>query len=109
MLSYLLLLLGGESWRPTWNWPRAFNTQNRSRLRMSLTEFRFTILRMRCIVSWVPPKYIRERSEEQHRKLREKHHILVDGEDIPPPIEHFAVSLSSLKINHSNVLTMDRI
>ncbi|OJA11600.1 hypothetical protein AZE42_01960 [Rhizopogon vesiculosus] len=40
--------------------------------------------------SWRPPKYIRARTEEQHRRLREKYHIIVDGEDIPPPIEHFA-------------------
>ncbi|EGN92023.1 hypothetical protein SERLA73DRAFT_173192 [Serpula lacrymans var. lacrymans S7.3] len=39
--------------------------------------------------SWRPPKYILDRSDEQHRKLREKYHIIVDGEDIPPPIEHF--------------------
>ncbi|PPQ83829.1 hypothetical protein CVT24_012194, partial [Panaeolus cyanescens] len=36
-----------------------------------------------------PPKYIRDKSEEQHQKLRDKYHILVEGEDIPPPIEHF--------------------
>ncbi|KAH7927700.1 P-loop containing nucleoside triphosphate hydrolase protein [Leucogyrophana mollusca] len=40
--------------------------------------------------SWRPPRYIRERSEEHHRRLREKYHIIVDGDDIPPPIEHFA-------------------
>ncbi|KAF8078202.1 P-loop containing nucleoside triphosphate hydrolase protein [Lyophyllum atratum] len=39
--------------------------------------------------SWKPPRYIRERSEEQNQKIRDKYHILVDGEDIPPPIEHF--------------------
>ncbi|KAL0947470.1 hypothetical protein HGRIS_013575 [Hohenbuehelia grisea] len=39
--------------------------------------------------SWRPPRYIRERTEEQHERIRQKHHILVDGEDIPPPIEHF--------------------
>ncbi|KIJ99561.1 hypothetical protein K443DRAFT_102004 [Laccaria amethystina LaAM-08-1] len=38
---------------------------------------------------WRPPKYIRERSEAQHQALREKFHILVEGDDIPPPIEHF--------------------
>ncbi|KAN0075310.1 P-loop containing nucleoside triphosphate hydrolase protein [Tylopilus felleus] len=39
--------------------------------------------------SWRPARYIRERTEEQHQRLREKYHIIVDGEDIPPPIEHF--------------------
>ncbi|KIL00639.1 hypothetical protein PAXRUDRAFT_821429 [Paxillus rubicundulus Ve08.2h10] len=39
--------------------------------------------------SWRPPKHIRERTEEQHGRLREKYHIIVDGENIPPPIEHF--------------------
>lgn len=39
--------------------------------------------------SWRPPRYILQRSEEAHRRLREKYHILVDGEDIPPPIESF--------------------
>ncbi|GLB35208.1 putative P-loop containing nucleoside triphosphate hydrolase protein [Lyophyllum shimeji] len=39
--------------------------------------------------SWRPPRYVRERSEEQNQKIRDKYHILVDGEDIPPPIEHF--------------------
>ncbi|KAI6036809.1 P-loop containing nucleoside triphosphate hydrolase protein [Pisolithus microcarpus] len=39
--------------------------------------------------SWQPPKCIRDRTEEQHRRLREKYHIIVDGEDIPPPIESF--------------------
>ncbi|KIJ17227.1 hypothetical protein PAXINDRAFT_112075 [Paxillus involutus ATCC 200175] len=39
--------------------------------------------------SWRPPKHIRERTEEQHLRLREKYHIIADGENIPPPIEHF--------------------
>ncbi|KAF8634391.1 hypothetical protein AX17_004204 [Amanita inopinata Kibby_2008] len=39
--------------------------------------------------NWRPPKYIRERTQEQHQRLREKYHILVDGEEIPPPIENF--------------------
>ncbi|KAF7796788.1 hypothetical protein EIP86_007972 [Pleurotus ostreatoroseus] len=39
--------------------------------------------------SWRPPRFVRERTEEQHRRLREKYHILVEGEDIPPPIENF--------------------
>ncbi|KAI0060852.1 P-loop containing nucleoside triphosphate hydrolase protein [Artomyces pyxidatus] len=40
--------------------------------------------------SWRPPKYIRDRTEEQHRKLREKYHIIVEGNDIAPPIDSFA-------------------
>ncbi|KZS99315.1 P-loop containing nucleoside triphosphate hydrolase protein [Sistotremastrum niveocremeum HHB9708] len=40
--------------------------------------------------TWTPPHYIRDRSEAHHRRLREKYHILVEGEDIPPPIESFA-------------------
>ncbi|KAH9483808.1 DEAD-box ATP-dependent RNA helicase 35 [Psilocybe cubensis] len=39
--------------------------------------------------SWRPPRYVRERSPEQDQKLREKYHIVVEGDDIPPPIEHF--------------------
>ena len=46
--------------------------------------------------SWRPPKYIRDRNEEEHQKLRQKYHILVDGDDVPPPIEHFAVCLIDL-------------
>jgi ATP-dependent RNA helicase DDX41 len=41
--------------------------------------------------SWRPPRFVRERSAEEHDRLREKYHIIVDGEDIPPPIESFAV------------------
>ena len=43
--------------------------------------------------SWRPPRYIRERTEAQHAKLRDKYHILVEGEDIPPAIEKFSVSM----------------
>ncbi|KAF9532415.1 DEAD-box protein abstrakt [Crepidotus variabilis] len=40
--------------------------------------------------SWKPPRYIRERKPDLDRVLREKYHILVEGEDVPPPIEHFS-------------------
>ncbi|KAK0198107.1 P-loop containing nucleoside triphosphate hydrolase protein [Armillaria mellea] len=40
--------------------------------------------------SWRPPKYIRDRSEAENERIRKKYHILTEGEDIPPPIEHFA-------------------
>jgi len=29
---------------------------------------------------------------EQNQKLRNKYHILVEGDNIPAPIEHFTVS-----------------
>lgn len=43
------------------------------------------------IYRWVPPRYIRARSEEKNQKIRENHHIIVDGDDIPPPIDSFEV------------------
>ena len=42
--------------------------------------------------SWSPPQYILERTMEQNQKLRNKYHILVEGDNIPAPIEHFSVS-----------------
>ena len=39
---------------------------------------------------WRPPRYIREWSEEKRESVRKKHHILVEGEDLPPPIRTFA-------------------
>ncbi|KAL1683440.1 P-loop containing nucleoside triphosphate hydrolase protein [Schizophyllum commune] len=39
--------------------------------------------------SWRPPHYIRDRTEEENERVRQKHHILVEGKDIPPPVEHF--------------------
>lgn len=38
---------------------------------------------------WRPPRYILERSEDKHNKLRRKLNILVEGEDLPPPIKSF--------------------
>lgn len=40
--------------------------------------------------SWTPPRYIRARSEERNQQIREKHHIIVDGDNVPPPIDSFA-------------------
>ncbi|KAG8766106.1 hypothetical protein FRC15_006571 [Serendipita sp. 397] len=39
--------------------------------------------------SWRPPRYIRERSAQKNAEIREKYHIIVEGDDIPPPIETF--------------------
>jgi len=45
------------------------------------------------LFSWRPPRYIRDRTELEHQRLRDKYHILADGEDIPSPIEHFEVCI----------------
>ncbi|KAI0371819.1 DEAD-domain-containing protein [Pilatotrama ljubarskyi] len=39
--------------------------------------------------TWRPPQFVRERSEDENRRIREKHHIIVEGEDLPPPIDNF--------------------
>ncbi|KAI5481639.1 hypothetical protein MNV49_002865 [Pseudohyphozyma bogoriensis] len=39
--------------------------------------------------SWRPPTYVRDRSDSENEKIREKYHILVEGDDIPPPIPDF--------------------
>jgi ATP-dependent RNA helicase DDX41 len=38
---------------------------------------------------WRPPKHIRETTEAEREKLRQKWHIIADGEDIPPPVKDF--------------------
>ena len=43
------------------------------------------------MVRWRPPRYIRERTEEQNNQIRQKYHIIAEGDDIPPPIASFAV------------------
>ena len=44
-----------------------------------------------CVVTgWKPPLRYRQRNEAKNRKLREKHHIICQGHDIPPPISSFA-------------------
>ncbi|KAG9126549.1 DEAD-box ATP-dependent RNA helicase 35 [Ceratobasidium sp. 392] len=40
--------------------------------------------------SWRPPKFVRDRTEEQNNKIREQNHIIAEGDDIPPPIASFA-------------------
>ncbi|KAJ8295713.1 DEAD-box ATP-dependent RNA helicase 35 [Rhodotorula toruloides] len=43
----------------------------------------------RMKATWRPPHYLRGKSEEEHDAVREKFHILVSGDDIPPPIPNF--------------------
>ena len=39
--------------------------------------------------NWRPPQHIRELSERENQETRDKWHIIVEGEDIPPPIKSF--------------------
>ncbi|KAJ2958421.1 hypothetical protein NQZ79_g5996 [Umbelopsis isabellina] len=39
--------------------------------------------------SWVPPKHIREQPVEEHEAIRQKFHILLEGNNPVPPIKHF--------------------
>lgn len=39
--------------------------------------------------SWRPPGFIRSRSEAENEKIREDHHVLVGGDDVPPLIGNF--------------------
>ncbi|XP_050435933.1 ATP-dependent RNA helicase abstrakt [Adelges cooleyi] len=39
--------------------------------------------------SWKPPRYILAMTEDRHEQVRRKLHILVEGEDIPPPLKFF--------------------
>ncbi|KAF7729748.1 DEAD (Asp-Glu-Ala-Asp) box polypeptide 41 [Apophysomyces ossiformis] len=39
--------------------------------------------------SWRPPRHIREMSEDEHEAVRKKYHIIVEGADPVPPINHF--------------------
>ncbi|CAM9864952.1 unnamed protein product [Chrysoparadoxa australica] len=39
--------------------------------------------------SWKPPRYIRNLSQEECEQMREKWHILTEGDNIPPPVKSF--------------------
>ncbi|KAL5531326.1 hypothetical protein ACEPAG_4203 [Sanghuangporus baumii] len=51
--------------------------------------------------SWRPPRFIRERPNETNQKIREQYHILVDGEDVPPPIPSFTdMKIPEILVKH---------
>lgn len=39
--------------------------------------------------SWTPPHFVRTRSTDTNEWLREQHHVLAEGADLPPLIAHF--------------------
>lgn len=75
-----------KHWRRAWSLLEAFNTPSPSK-----QGKRYSIVSVNHANphSWRPPHFVRDRRPEEHARIREKHHILVEGEDIPPPIEHF--------------------
>ncbi|KJE05434.1 ATP-dependent RNA helicase DDX41 [Cryptococcus gattii NT-10] len=40
--------------------------------------------------SWRAPHYIRNKTELEQQAVRDKYHIIAEGDHIPPPIPHFA-------------------
>ncbi|GAA5998748.1 uncharacterized protein JCM10292_007204 [Rhodotorula paludigena] len=43
----------------------------------------------RMKTSWRPPHYIRDKPQAEHDAVRDKFHILVSGDEVPPPIPNF--------------------
>ncbi|CAI8024069.1 Probable ATP-dependent RNA helicase DDX41 [Geodia barretti] len=41
------------------------------------------------VTGWNPPRYILEAPESKNNRIRKKWHILVEGDNIPPPIKSF--------------------
>ncbi|CDZ97032.1 p-loop containing nucleoside triphosphate hydrolase protein [Phaffia rhodozyma] len=39
--------------------------------------------------TWRAPRYILTKTEEEHAKIREKYHLFVEGDDVPPPTPEF--------------------
>ena len=52
---------------------------------------------------WKPPRCILEKSEKDHDIIRQKYHIYVDGEDIPPPIKDFKVSIGLMLLSKTSI------
>lgn len=38
---------------------------------------------------WLPPRYILHYPKAKHEEMRKKHHIIAEGDDVPPPITSF--------------------
>lgn len=41
------------------------------------------------VTSWTPPAYLSNRDESAHDEVRKKWHILIEGDNCPPPIKSF--------------------
>jgi len=49
--------------------------------------------------SWTPPRRIANRSAKENQAVRDKWHILVDGDNAPPPVTKFSVRFCFLLAN----------
>ncbi|KAL1529301.1 hypothetical protein AB1Y20_000255 [Prymnesium parvum] len=57
---------------------------------MSVQELATGVVYSEAMVTgWRPPRHIREMDEAQRQEIRDKWHILVEGEDLPSPIKSF--------------------
>ncbi|KAI8512518.1 DEAD (Asp-Glu-Ala-Asp) box polypeptide 41 [Branchiostoma belcheri] len=61
--------------------------------------------------SWTPPRHILQMPESRHERVRKKLHILVEGDDIPPPIKSFKSRGSSRCewIKHYSLVSGDEV
>ena len=51
------------------------------------------------VCRWKPPGYILNMPEERHEQVRKKNHIIVEGENPPPPVKTFKVSMVVSRIS----------
>lgn len=73
-----------------WNRNRGGGEREGGRRERELTFFFFS-LPFRFPFRWTAPRYIREKTDEEQEKIREKYHISTEGEDVPPPCPDFQV------------------
>jgi adenosyl cobinamide kinase/adenosyl cobinamide phosphate guanylyltransferase len=58
---------------------------------LSSEEIATGMKRTECLkTTWTAPRYILNKTEAEHDETRKKWHIIVEGEDCPPPIKSFA-------------------
>ena len=58
-----------------------------ARVKLLLVPHAHSFIKGSMLYRWRPPGYIQEMPESKHEKIRKKWHILVEGEDKPPPIK----------------------
>lgn len=64
-------------------------TNDRAALKGAKENAEGTVYKERMTTGWRPPKHIRDMTEAECDQIRERWSILVEGDDIPPPIKKF--------------------